>query len=55
VEAVEVLADGSSMSGARALDAGLVDAIGDQQTAREWFANELGMNPEDVIFCENVY
>ncbi len=51
-EAAAKLADGSSMPGALALEAGLVDALGDRRTAREWFAQELGIPASDVIFCE---
>ena len=52
VEAVELLADGSSMPGALAREKGLVDDVGDQETARDWFANVLGIPRNEVIFCE---
>lgn len=52
VETVGALADGSSMPGSLALENGLVDTLGDQETAREWFAQELGLSPEEVVFCE---
>jgi len=51
-EDVEVLADGSSMMGEQALENGLIDAVGDQEAARFWFAEELGLSPEEVVFCE---
>ncbi len=46
---VEKIADGSSMLGAQALPLGLIDILGDQETAREWFAGALG---KEVDFCE---
>lgn len=52
VEDVAKLADGSSMPGTMALESGLVNALGNQETAREWLAQQLGITPEDVIFCE---
>ncbi len=52
VEQVTALADGSSMPGALALENGLIDALGDKQTARLWFAHELGIPVQDVVFCE---
>lgn len=52
VEAVTALADGSTMLGEAALTEGLIDAIGDKETARAWFASTLQIDAEDVIFCE---
>lgn len=52
VETVEALADGSSMPGALALEHGLIDMLGDQETARAWFAEQLDLSPEEVVFCE---
>lgn len=52
LERVAELADGSSMPGALALEAGLIDELGDQETAREWFGKELGLPTDEVIFCE---
>ncbi len=52
LEHVAELADGSSMPGALALDAGLIDQLGDQETAREWFAKRLELPADEVIFCE---
>jgi protease-4 len=51
-EDVAKLADGSSIPGKLALEAGLVDALGNKETVREWFANKLNMPPEEVVFCQ---
>lgn len=51
-EQVATLADGSSMPGVLALENNLIDQLGDQETARTWFASELGIAKEEVIFCE---
>ena len=52
VDYVAKLADGSSMPGALALQNKLIDALGDQETTRAWFAEKLGITPEEVVFCE---
>ena len=52
IENVSKLADGSSMPGELALQNKLIDALGDQETARAWFARELGVSGEEIIFCE---
>ena len=52
IEDVAKLADGSSMPGELALKNKLIDAIGDQETARAWFAGEFGVSSEEIIFCE---
>ncbi|MBI4086946.1 S49 family peptidase [Candidatus Kaiserbacteria bacterium] len=52
IEEVAKLADGSSMPGSLALEHKLVDVLGDQETARTWFAEQLGIPPEEVVFCE---
>ncbi len=52
VEEVSKLADGSSMPGSLALEAKLIDAVGDKETARNWFAEQLGMSPEEIVFCQ---
>lgn len=49
---VTALADGSTMVGSMALESRLIDALGDQETARQWFAQTLELDPEDVVFCE---
>lgn len=51
-EEVAKIADGSSMAGSLALEHKLIDALGDKETAREWFAEELGIPVEEVIFCQ---
>ncbi|MCB9810878.1 MAG: signal peptide peptidase SppA [Candidatus Nomurabacteria bacterium] len=52
VENVQELADGSTMPGAKAVDAGLVDMVGNREIARQEFANRLGIDSSDVVFCE---
>lgn len=52
VEHIAELADGSSMPGALALENNLIDALGDQETARAWFAEQLGISVREVVFCE---
>jgi protease-4 len=52
IEEVTKLADGSTMPGKLALENKLIDAVGDKETARIWFANELNMQSEEVVFCE---
>jgi protease-4 len=52
LEDVEKLADGSTMPGSLALEAGLIDHLGDKETVREWFAKELGLASEEVVFCQ---
>ena len=49
---VAELADGSTMPGALALQVGLVDGLGDQESARMWFAEQLDVSPEEIDFCE---
>ncbi len=41
-EQVRQLANGAIYSARQALDRGLIDAIGDEQTAERWFTGELG-------------
>lgn len=52
VEQVAKLADGSSMPGTLALENKLIDGLGDQETARVWFAEQLEITPEEIVFCE---
>lgn len=52
IEQVEKLADGSSMPGEIALKNKLIDSLGDQETARAWFAEQLKISPKEVVFCE---
>lgn len=51
-ETVASLADGSTMLGRAAFSAGLIDELGDRESARVWFATELGLTTEEVILCE---
>jgi protease-4 len=46
------LADGSSMTGRRALDAGLIDEIGNVATARAYLAREYGIDAEVCMYEE---
>lgn len=50
-EDVAKLADGSTMPGKLALEAKLIDTLGTKETARAWFAEQLDLAPEEVIFC----
>lgn len=52
IQEVEKLADGSSMPGSLALKNKLIDALGDQEATRNWFAERLGMSHDDIVFCE---
>jgi protease IV len=52
IEQIAKLADGSSMPGLLALQSNLIDALGDQETARQWFATQLKIPAGEVEFCE---
>ena len=52
VSEVEALADGSSMPGLRAVEAGLVDSLGGRAEAKAVFADILKMEVDDIYFCE---
>lgn len=52
VEQVAALADGSTMTGQRAVENGLIDAIGGREEARLSFSELLGIDPTDIEFCE---
>jgi protease IV len=52
VEDVAKLADGSSLPGKLALEAKLVDYLGDKEVAKMWFAEQLDIPVEEVFFCE---
>lgn len=52
VEDVAKLADGSTLPGALALESKLIDAVGNKDTVREWFAQALDIPLEEVVFCE---
>lgn len=49
---VAAIADGSSMPGTRAVEAGLVDALGGRPEARGVFASLLNTDVENIHFCE---
>ena len=52
VAAVEEIADGATMPGARALEVGLVDALGGRAEARELLAGITGKPTSEIVFCE---
>ena len=49
---IKKLADGSTMTGQRALEAGLIDKVGGRKEAKEALANILGRKADDIKFCE---
>lgn len=49
---VAELADGSSMPGAKALEAGLIDKLGGRKAAQESIALILEKEIDDIVFCE---
>ncbi len=49
---VEALATGETWPGSLALQNGLIDQLGDEETAKAWFAEKLGLSPDDVVMCE---
>ncbi len=51
-DVVAELADGSSMPGIRALEVGLVDALGGRTDDKNAFAEILQTNAENIRFCE---
>lgn len=51
VEEVAKLADGSSMPSRLALEAKLIDALGDKETIRQWFAEKLNITLKEVYFA----
>jgi protease-4 len=48
---VHKLADGSTMPGSLALEAGLIDELGNKETVRNWFAEQLDLPSDEVVFC----
>jgi protease-4 len=52
MEEISPLADGSSMTGVRALEVGLVDELGGRNEARKALAHILAVEPHDISFCE---
>jgi protease-4 len=51
VAAVQALANGDSLTGSLAMGTGLIDKLGDENTAQEWFATKLGKN-SDPVLCD---
>lgn len=52
VEDIAAIADGSTMPASLALEHRLIDAIGGKEDVRAWFADQLDIPMEDVIFCQ---
>lgn len=52
IEEIDKLADGSSLPGTLALKYKLIDALGDQESARAWFSEKLQIPVADVKYCE---
>ena len=52
VEKVRELADGSTLNGVRARDAGLIDEVGGRAEAKLALATILEKEPGDIVFCE---
>jgi protease IV len=53
-DAVRALADGSTLVGQKAVDAKLVDQIGDREAVKNYFAEKLGKDVSEISFCEYV-
>ncbi len=49
---VRLLANGSTLIGQKAVEAKLVDEIGDRNTVRAYFAEKLGKDINEIKFCE---
>lgn len=52
LDSVQTLADGSTMPGIRAVEAGLVDELGNRGNAKNILATTLGIEASAVTFCE---
>ncbi len=48
---VAAIADGSAMSTAAAIEKGLVDRMGGMNEVKQWFADTLVMDAEDIVPC----
>ncbi len=44
--ALERVTDGRAFTGRQALELGLIDSLGDAETARDWFAENKGIDPD---------
>ncbi len=51
-ETVDAIADGASLPGKLALEAGLIDGLGSRLEARQWFAEQLQVSVDEIILCE---
>lgn len=51
-EEIKRVADGASMPASLALEHRLIDEVGDDDSVRAWFASELGISPEAIVFCK---
>lgn len=51
---VKKLADGSTLIGQKAVDAKLVDQIGNRDSVKTYFAEKLGKDVSEISFCEYV-
>lgn len=49
---IRAIADGSTMTGKRALDSGLIDKLGGRKEAKEALANMLGKKIDEIKLCE---
>jgi protease-4 len=52
IEEIDLLADGSTMTGARAIDVGLIDSVGGRSAAKDALAQLIDISREEVVFCE---
>ncbi len=52
IEDVATIADGSSVPASLALEKGLIDKVGGLEDVRAWFAEQLALTPEEVVFCQ---
>lgn len=51
-EEISALANGATMTGKRAKESGLIDAVGSRHEAKGALATLIGVDPSDVVFCE---
>lgn len=54
IEDVQKLADGSTLVGQKAVDAKLIDQIGDRESVKQYFAEKLSKDVSEIKFCEYV-
>lgn len=52
IDAVRALADGSTLIGQKAVEAKLIDAVGDRESVKGFFADTLGKEISEISFCE---